>query len=74
MGYGIIRRFIFMKYGGKEMSCVRCGIGHYWIWAGDPNMKLPEGYPCACGSMLWHTETCACCGSVVNKPKPIGNN
>ena len=45
-----------------------CGDQHYWTWAGDPNMELSEGFPCACGRMLWHKETCASCGQSVVRP------
>lgn len=45
-----------------------CGGNHYWVWAGDPNYPLPDGYPCACGQMLWHKEKCSCCGNEIIKP------
>ena len=45
-----------------------CGSIHHWVWAGNPNYELPEGTPCACGAMLWHTEKCLCCGNISNKP------
>ena len=45
-----------------------CGEQHYWLWAGDPNYPLPEGYPCACGMMLWHKEKCKECGSDIIRP------
>ena len=53
-----------------EAQTATCGQGHYWFWAGDPLMAIPEGYPCACGLMLWHTEICKECGSIVSKPIP----
>lgn len=46
-----------------------CGGKHFWTWAGDPNHPLPEGYPCTCGLMLWHTEICSECGNTIVKPK-----
>lgn len=46
-----------------------CGDKHFWVWGGDPNYSLPEGYPCACGMMLWHTEICKECGNTIVKPK-----
>ena len=53
--------------GGLATTC--SGInGHYFLWAGDPRTTLPEGSPCACGTMLWHTEKCHFCGSIVSKP------
>jgi hypothetical protein len=38
-----------------------CGNGHTVIWAGDPNCKLPEGTPCACGLTVVHYEYCPTC-------------
>ena len=42
--------------------------GHYFVWTGDPNYPLPEGFPCECGMMLYHTEKCKECGTIINKP------
>jgi len=39
------------------------------MWAGDPNYPIPEGFPCECGLMLYHTEKCKECGSIINKPQ-----
>lgn len=52
--------------GGTTSGGV-CGEQHCWLWAGDPNVPLPEGTPCSCGQMLWHTEQCKECGQIVNK-------
>lgn len=46
-----------------------CGSQHIWIWAGDPNYLLPEGFPCACGQMLWHIEKCKECGQDIIRPQ-----
>lgn len=56
-----------------EMA-MTCGSAHYWVWAGNPNYPLPEGYPCACGQMLWHMEKCKECGNAVVKPKLKGGD
>jgi hypothetical protein len=48
-----------------------CSNGHVFIWAGDPYSPLPDGYSCACGQTVSHTEKCPCCGTIVNKPIPI---
>lgn len=56
----------FEHSGGLSMAC---GDAHHWIWAGDSNYPLPEGYPCACGQMLWHREKCKECGHEIVKPQ-----
>ena len=42
--------------GGYE-----CRNGHVIVWAGDPNYKIPEGFPCACGQTVAHYEYCPTC-------------
>jgi hypothetical protein len=53
-----------------------CPGGHWFIWAGDPNFKIPEGYPCECGEMVAHYETCPHCGveRLILKPRGITRN
>jgi len=51
-------------------SCA-AGQGHYFIWAGDPDLEIPEGFPCACGQMKAHWGICPTCGSRVLKLIPM---
>lgn len=39
----------------------RCGMGHVFVWAGDPDYKLPDGYPCECEMTVVHYERCPTC-------------
>ncbi len=45
-------------YGSQGL----CQSGHMVMWTGDPNYKVPEGYPCQCSQTIVHWETCPACG------------
>lgn len=51
-----------------QMTYRPCANGHIFVWAGDPIMKLPEGYPCECGATLAHYEKCGDCQHASLKP------
>jgi hypothetical protein len=47
----------------------RCTNGHTWTYAGSIRHSL-ENHQCDCGSVLYHSEQCECCGNNVMKPIP----
>lgn len=56
------------------MSLAPCSNGHQFSYAGDPYAGMfPEGYPCACGTMVLHYIKCNECGQTHSEaiPKPI---
>lgn len=42
---------------GQSNSSDMCLRGHVFVWAGDPNYKIPIGYPCACGQTKYSSVT-----------------
>jgi len=55
------------------MSSAPCSNGHQFSYAGDPyDGMFPEGYPCACGTMVLHYIKCNECGQTRSEaiPKP----
>ena len=50
---------LFDNYSTSPM----CTPHHTLVWAGDPNYEIPEEYPCSCGRMKVHYETCDKCGN-----------
>jgi len=49
-----------------------CSGGHSFMWAGDPNYKIPEGTLCACGQTKVHYVTCKFCGHIEITMIPLG--
>jgi hypothetical protein len=52
---------------GANTTVGRCLEGHTWTYAGSIHYNL-EGLPCDCGMVLYHSEKCECCESIVVKP------
>lgn len=50
-----------------------CQGGHVFVWAGDPDYPIPEGYPCDCGKTVAHWEICLLCGQRKLTAKPINH-
>jgi hypothetical protein len=44
-----------------------CQYYHTWTYSGLPYDL--EGMPCDCGKMIYHSETCPCCGHQISNHK-----
>jgi hypothetical protein len=62
--------FPINESAGEPPSYNPCAGGHVFLWAGDPNYKLPEGYPCACYMTVAHWVRCQTCGNERLVPVP----
>ena len=42
----------------NDVTCINatsapCSGGHFFMFAGDPGPRLPEGWPCECGEVKY---------------------